>query len=153
MNERQRKFCKYYAAAPNATAAAISAGYSPRSAYSCGQRMLRSKIISVSSRRKPPLAALRTCRRSKSYGPRRCGMPARKRPIACGLVNCWQSQRVSLPNRTDQNTRTETMIRTLYQRERLPLFVCPGMGGKQSMPWKMRMGKSRRFPAPKTMMF
>ena len=45
MNERQRKFCEYYAADPNATAAAISAGYSPRSAYSCGQRMLKNAEI------------------------------------------------------------------------------------------------------------
>lgn len=45
MNERQRKFCEYYAADPNATAAAIAAGYSPRSAYSCGQRMLKNAEI------------------------------------------------------------------------------------------------------------
>lgn len=45
MNERQRKFCEHYAADPNATAAAISAGYSPRSAYSCGQRMLKNAEI------------------------------------------------------------------------------------------------------------
>lgn len=45
MNERQRRFCEHYAASPNATAAAISADYSPRSAYSCGQRMLRNAEI------------------------------------------------------------------------------------------------------------
>lgn len=45
MNERQRKFCEHYAADPNATAAAISAGYSPKSAYSCGQRMLKNAEI------------------------------------------------------------------------------------------------------------
>ena len=45
MNERQRKFCEHYAADPNATAAAIAAGYSPRSAYSCGQRMLKNAEI------------------------------------------------------------------------------------------------------------
>lgn len=44
MNERQRKFCEHYAAEPNATAA-VAAGYSPRPAYSCGQRMLKNAEI------------------------------------------------------------------------------------------------------------
>lgn len=41
MNERQRKFCELYAADPNATRAAKAAGYSPATAYSIGQRLLK----------------------------------------------------------------------------------------------------------------
>ncbi len=41
MNERQRRFAEYYAADPNATAAAIAAGYSRRTAHSQGQRLLK----------------------------------------------------------------------------------------------------------------
>ena len=41
MNTRQQKFCKAYAATGNATRAAGEAGYSQRTAYSQGQRLLR----------------------------------------------------------------------------------------------------------------
>lgn len=41
MNDRQRRFCEAYAADPNATKAAISAGYNERTAYSQGQRLLK----------------------------------------------------------------------------------------------------------------
>ena len=40
MNERQKRFCEYYARSPNATEAALEAGYSPRTARSIGQRLL-----------------------------------------------------------------------------------------------------------------
>lgn len=40
MNDRQRQFCQYYARSPNATEAALEAGYSPRTARSIGQRLL-----------------------------------------------------------------------------------------------------------------
>lgn len=41
MNARQRAFSLEYAKSPNATQAAISAGYSPRTAYSMGGRLLK----------------------------------------------------------------------------------------------------------------
>ncbi len=40
MNERQRRFCECYAHNPNATQAAISAGYSEKTARAAGQRLL-----------------------------------------------------------------------------------------------------------------
>lgn len=40
MNERQKRFCEYYARSPNATEAALEAGYSQRTARSIGQRLL-----------------------------------------------------------------------------------------------------------------
>lgn len=40
MNERQKRFCEHYAADPNATRAAIAAGYSPKTARKQGQRLL-----------------------------------------------------------------------------------------------------------------
>lgn len=40
MTERQKAFCEYYSKNPNATAAAVQAGYSNRTAYSIGQRLL-----------------------------------------------------------------------------------------------------------------
>ena len=46
MNERQRKFAEYYAAEPNATAAAVAAGYSQKTAYSQGQRLLKNVEVS-----------------------------------------------------------------------------------------------------------
>ena len=46
MNERQRRFCESYAKNPNATAAAIEAGYSKRTAYSIGQRLLKNVEVS-----------------------------------------------------------------------------------------------------------
>lgn len=42
MNDRRRKFCELYAANPNATEAAKAAGYSAATAYSIGQRLLKS---------------------------------------------------------------------------------------------------------------
>lgn len=45
MNDRQRKFCEQYAANPNATEAAKAAGYSPHTAYSIGQRLLKNVEI------------------------------------------------------------------------------------------------------------
>ena len=41
MTEKQRRFAEAYAKDPNATAAAVAAGYSVRSAYSTGQRLLK----------------------------------------------------------------------------------------------------------------
>lgn len=41
LNERQKAFCEYYAATGNATQAAVDAGYSRRTAYSQGQRLLK----------------------------------------------------------------------------------------------------------------
>lgn len=40
MTEKQRRFCELYAANPNATAAAIGAGYSPRTAKAIGSENL-----------------------------------------------------------------------------------------------------------------
>lgn len=45
MNERQKAFCEHYAANPNATAAALAAGYSKVTAYSQGQRLLKNVEI------------------------------------------------------------------------------------------------------------
>ncbi len=45
MNERKKRFCEEYATSLNATQAAIRAGYSPRSAYSQGQRMLKNAEV------------------------------------------------------------------------------------------------------------
>lgn len=41
MNARQKKFCDEYLIDLNVTQAAIRAGYSPKTAYSQGQRMLK----------------------------------------------------------------------------------------------------------------
>jgi phage terminase small subunit len=41
MNERQKKFCELYAKSPNATTAALQAGYSEKTAYSIGNRLLK----------------------------------------------------------------------------------------------------------------
>ena len=41
MTDKQRKFCDEYIISINATDAAIKAGYSPKTAYSQGQRMLK----------------------------------------------------------------------------------------------------------------
>ena len=40
LNERQRRFCELYAADPNATAAAMAAGYSEKTARAQGARLL-----------------------------------------------------------------------------------------------------------------
>ena len=45
LTERQRRFCEHYATDPNATAAAKSAGYSEKSAYSIGQENLKKPEI------------------------------------------------------------------------------------------------------------
>lgn len=45
MTEKQRRFAEAYAKNPNATAAAIAAGYSPKTAYSQGQRLLKDAEI------------------------------------------------------------------------------------------------------------
>lgn len=41
LTDKQKKFVKFYNAEPNATKAAISAGYSKKTAYSAGQRLLK----------------------------------------------------------------------------------------------------------------
>lgn len=46
MNERSRRFAELYAADPNATEAAKLAGYSERTAYSQGQRLLKNVEVS-----------------------------------------------------------------------------------------------------------
>lgn len=45
MTEQQRRFAELYAAEPNATRAAEAAGYSRRTAYSQGQRLLKKAEI------------------------------------------------------------------------------------------------------------
>lgn len=45
MTEKQRRFAEAYARDPNATAAAVAAGYSIRSAYSTGQRLLKNAEV------------------------------------------------------------------------------------------------------------
>lgn len=45
MNCRQKQFCKYYALCMNATSAALKAGYSEKTAYSQGSRMLKNVEI------------------------------------------------------------------------------------------------------------
>ena len=41
MTERQERFCQEYSKLGNATQSAINAGYSEKTAYSCGQRLLK----------------------------------------------------------------------------------------------------------------
>ena len=41
LNEKQKAFCEYYASSFNATESAKKAGYSEKTAYSQGQRMLK----------------------------------------------------------------------------------------------------------------
>lgn len=45
MTEKQQRFVDFYCAEPNATKAAEAAGYSPRTAYSQGQRLLKNAEI------------------------------------------------------------------------------------------------------------
>lgn len=45
MNDRQKAFAQNYASDPNATRAALAAGYSSKSAYSQGQRLLKKAEI------------------------------------------------------------------------------------------------------------
>ena len=45
MNERQRRFCEFYAKNPNATEAARLAGYAARTARSQGQRLLKNEEV------------------------------------------------------------------------------------------------------------
>lgn len=45
LNQRQRRFCEFYAHEPNATAAAVKAGYSQRSAGSIGAENLKKPEI------------------------------------------------------------------------------------------------------------
>ena len=45
LNEKQKAFCEYYAACFNATEAAKKAGYSAKTAYSHGQRLLKNVEI------------------------------------------------------------------------------------------------------------
>jgi len=45
VNVRQQKFCDYYLQSGNATDAAIKAGYSEKTAYSIGQRLLKNVEI------------------------------------------------------------------------------------------------------------
>lgn len=47
MTERQRRFAEIYAAEPNATRAAEAAGYSGKTAYSQGQRLLRNVEVAA----------------------------------------------------------------------------------------------------------
>ena len=46
MNERQQRFADAYLVSANATAAAVEAGYSPKTAYSQGSRLLRHPEVS-----------------------------------------------------------------------------------------------------------
>lgn len=46
LNKRQKKFCEEYLIDLNATQAALRAGYSPKTAYSSGQRLLKDVEIS-----------------------------------------------------------------------------------------------------------
>ena len=41
LNEKQKAFCEYYASSFNATESAIKAGYSKKTGYSIGQRLLK----------------------------------------------------------------------------------------------------------------
>ncbi len=45
MKPSQENFCQYYVDSGNATKSAIEAGYSKRSAYSQGQRLLKNDVI------------------------------------------------------------------------------------------------------------
>ncbi len=45
LNEKQKAFCEYYASCFNATESAIKAGYSKKTAYSQGQRLLKNVEI------------------------------------------------------------------------------------------------------------
>lgn len=45
LNEKQKAFCEHYAACLNATESAKRAGYSGKSAYSIGQRLLKKDEI------------------------------------------------------------------------------------------------------------
>lgn len=45
LTEKQQRFADFYCAEPNATKAAEAAGYSPRTAYSQGQRLLKNAEI------------------------------------------------------------------------------------------------------------
>ena len=47
LNERQRRFAEEYGVDRNATQAAVRAGYSPRTAYSQGQRLLKNVEVSA----------------------------------------------------------------------------------------------------------
>ena len=47
MTERQRRFAEIYAAEPNATRAAEAAGYSGKTAYSQGQRLLKNVEVAT----------------------------------------------------------------------------------------------------------
>jgi phage terminase small subunit len=51
MNSRQRAFAEHYSANPNATEAAKAAGYSAKTAYSIGQRMLKNVEVQAYIRR------------------------------------------------------------------------------------------------------
>lgn len=58
MNARQKRFCDEYLIDSNATQAALRAGYSPKTAYSHGQRML--KNVEVKNYLDAQLALLHT---------------------------------------------------------------------------------------------
>lgn len=45
LNTKQMQFCKYYALTMNATSAALKAGYSQKTAYSQGSRLLKNAEI------------------------------------------------------------------------------------------------------------
>lgn len=45
LTKRQKQFCKWYVATHNATQSAIKAGYSDKSAYNQGARMMRNDEI------------------------------------------------------------------------------------------------------------
>ena len=45
LNEKQKAFCEYYASSFNATESAKKAGYSEKTAYSIGQRLLKNVEI------------------------------------------------------------------------------------------------------------
>ena len=57
MTERQRRFADAYLASPNATRAAEAAGYSKKTAYSQGQRLLKNAEIAAFIRERQEQAA------------------------------------------------------------------------------------------------
>lgn len=59
MNERQLRFVEEYRITPNATQAAIRAGYSKKTAYSIGQRLLKHVEVSKMLQQKSEESAQR----------------------------------------------------------------------------------------------
>lgn len=64
LNSRQERFCRAYLAFPNATHAAKSAGYNPRSAAMQGSRLLTRPDVRARLRAMQSDVAERTCART-----------------------------------------------------------------------------------------